>query len=116
VYDVAIAMGYMMLETRHGVESIDAAGHVLAGYMSELRLPTFDCSVLKECICARLGQSVTYGAYSHSLDPTNTYCLNTSTVGWPLLEKLMKMTKQDLYTSWNAILKSYDIPEMEMLY
>lgn len=113
VYEVAIAMAYIMLESKDGLEPINAGGHVLAGYLSELNLPPVDCSVLKECICGRLVQSLTYGAYAHRLDPTNTYCLKTAKVGWSLLTQIMNMTKNDLYKTWNHVLKCYNVKEIE---
>lgn len=109
VYDVAIAIAYVMLESKHGLDPLEAGGHVLAGYLAKVTLPKEDCQVVKECIAARLAQSLTYGAYSHKLDPGNTYCLHTSKVGWSLLKRLSSISKNELYRHWCDILEGYKL-------
>ncbi|XP_060566895.1 hydroxylysine kinase-like [Ruditapes philippinarum] len=108
VYELGIAIAYMMIETTT-LEPIEAAGHTLAGYFNTFPLPAADCQVIKECICARLAQSVTYGSYEHKLDPSNTYCLRTSEKGWPVLRRLWKIPKSELYTYWEQILQNYSL-------
>ncbi|XP_045190936.2 hydroxylysine kinase-like [Mercenaria mercenaria] len=108
VYEIAIVTAYMMIESTI-LDSIDVAGHTLAGYIKELQLPAADCNVLKECICARLAQSFTYGSHEHKLDPTNTYCLRTSEKGWPVLRRLWKIPKHELYAKWAEILHGYSL-------
>lgn len=108
VYEIAIAMAYMMMESKT-LDHIDVAGHTLAGYIAELQLPSVDCNVLKECVCARMVQSFTYGAHTYKLDPSNTYCLNTSKKGWPLLRNLWTVPKPELYAKWKHILQSYSL-------
>lgn len=109
VFEVSIAMTYIMLESNHGLDPMEAGGHVLAGYISKMPLPPVDCCVLQECIAARLAQSLTYGAYAHQQDATNTYCLQTSKTGWALLRRFWATPKHTVYQTWRAILKQYDL-------
>lgn len=108
LYDISIAIAYMMIESGT-LDPIEVAGHTLAGYIKEFNLPAPDCNVLKECICARMAQSFTYGSYEHMLDPSNTYCLKTSIKGWPILWQMWKLSKQELYSKWMKIMHSYSL-------
>ncbi|KAH3785719.1 hypothetical protein DPMN_163812 [Dreissena polymorpha] len=115
VFEVAIAITYIMIETKHGIDPVDAGGHVLAGYLGECPLPAEDLRVVKDCVTARLAQSLTYGAMAHHKDPSNTYCLRTSVRGWPLLKELWDMPESELYKRWNRTLKTYGIDAIKNL-
>ncbi|WAR21909.1 HYKK-like protein [Mya arenaria] len=112
VFEISITMAYMMIESKHGLDPLDAGGHVLAGYLSVFDLNGADTKVIKECIAARLAQSFTYGALEHKKNPSNTYCLKTADRGWPVLRKLWSMSKKELFGHWNEILKCYDIKSL----
>jgi len=111
VYEIGITMAYMMIESKDGLDPLEAGGHVLAGYLHDLDLLDIDRDVTKECVCARLAQSLLYGAMEHKKNPDNQYCLKTSVRGWPLLRLIWGLSKNTLYEKWNAIITSYGIAQ-----
>jgi hydroxylysine kinase len=54
------------------ISSLTAGGYTLAGYLSECSLQKADMDVIKECICARLVQSLIMGTYSSVMHPENS--------------------------------------------
>ena len=106
-------MMYAMLDS-HIVDPLSVGGHVLAGYFTGCEAaddhtpligPT-ERRLLRTCVAARFAQSLTLGAYSYSLDPTNEYLLTTARRGWMILEALWRRTTEsELYTRWNDIMK-----------
>ncbi|KAL4231984.1 hypothetical protein ACF0H5_009561 [Mactra antiquata] len=108
VYEVAIAIAYMIIEST-GMDIIDVAGHTLAGYLKAMELSKPDIRVLKVCICARMAQSFTYGAFERHKDPNNLYCLNTSKKGWPKLRQLWQIPTQVLFERWKQIMVHYGL-------
>ena len=108
VFEIAIAIMYMMGEN-DTLDPVDVAGITLAGYLSELELPAFDLSVLKECVCGRFAQSLVYGAYEHKKDPSNMYVLQTAMKGWALLKQLWRIPKKELCEKWQVLLKNFNL-------
>ena len=108
VFEIAIAIMYMMGEN-DTLDPVDVAGITLAGYLSELELPAFDLSVLKECVCGRFAQSLVYGAYEHKKDPSNMYVLQTAMKGWALLRQLWRIPKKELCEKWQLLLKNFNL-------
>ena len=113
VYELAIAIMYGMLQAgRHGqavVDPLDVGGHLLAGYLSRRRtLSDVERAALKPCVAARFAQSLTLGAYTHSLDPGNDHVLVTARRGWSLLRELWENTTgEQLNARIDAVLASY---------
>ncbi|XP_072946512.1 hydroxylysine kinase [Epargyreus clarus] len=106
VFEIAIAMTYMMLisgDPRTG-------GIVLAGYTVTRRLPDDEYRLLKTLVSSRLVQSLVLGAYTTEQDPSNTYLLSTEKAnGWELLRKIRK-TKPNPEgdpTDWKTIANEY---------
>lgn len=109
VFDVAIAIMYCMLQCRE-VDPLDACGHFLAGYLSyrQRALTQAERLVLWTCVAARFAQSLTMGAYTYSVDPTNSHVLITAKRGWQLLGRLWKETsREELETRLDRVLASY---------
>lgn len=96
IFELAIAMCYMMLHTGN----ISAGKFVLQGYQSVRRLTELEKRILKVCVCARIGQSLVLGAYSHSLDPQNDYLLTTQKPGWTLLKQLWPLPQELVMREW----------------
>ncbi|CAG0918253.1 unnamed protein product [Notodromas monacha] len=94
-FEVAIAMTYAMIES-NVVGPIEAGGHLLAGYVSLRNLSDEELNLLPISVCARLAQSLTFGTYTHSKDPSNNYVLTTSAKGWSLLQQLRSSGTSDL--------------------
>lgn len=96
VFDLAIAITYAMLQSRV-VDPLDVGGHLLVGYLSRRQRALTDAerSALWPCVAARFAQSLTMGAYTYSVDPSNTYPLTTAKLGWPLLRRLWKETSRE---------------------
>lgn len=122
IYEVAIAMMYAMLDS-HIVDPLSVGGHVIAGYLVGSRaadgrpplIGTDERRLLRTCVAARFAQSLTMGAYSYSLDPTNEYLLTTAKRGWTILDALWRgMTDHELYTRWDDVMKeSYEMSFFE---
>ncbi|XP_025114496.1 hydroxylysine kinase-like [Pomacea canaliculata] len=83
VFEVAIAMAYMMLKTPEGWSCDEMAGHVLASYLSQLTQAEVD--ILPLVILARFSQSLILGYHMISLDPSNQYTLVHARKVWPHL-------------------------------
>ncbi|XP_059613237.1 hydroxylysine kinase [Phlebotomus argentipes] len=84
VFELAIAMAYMMLQTG----KLETGGFFLAGYESVRLVPQHEFNVLRVCVAARLCQSLVLGIYTHTLDPENEYILTSQKNGWELLQLL----------------------------
>lgn len=98
VFELAIAMAYMMLQSG----DLSTGGLVLAGYGTVRPVPDHEREVLKVCVAARLCQSLVLGAYSHAQDPGNEYLLVTQAAGWVLLEKLWSEPELLVRELWQA--------------
>lgn len=86
VFEIAIIICYVMINAGAEDDSIELAGHALAGYLSEFPLSVADLSVLKICIAGRLIQTLVMGAYTASVEPDNAaYVLQTQARGWEQL-------------------------------
>jgi len=103
VYEIAIAIMYAMLNSTI-VDPLDVGGHILAGYLAKINLNQVEIESLKVCIAARYAQSLTMGAYSYSLDPTNEYLLSTAKNGWRQLRQLWKTSNSDLLSGWSKVI------------
>ena len=110
VFDVAIAAVYCMLQSRI-VDPLDVCGHLLAGYLSrshQRTLTAAERAALWPCVTARLAQSLTMSAYTHSVDPTNDYVLKSATRGWTLLRRIREDTSpEQLKARLHTVLASY---------
>ncbi|XP_053407225.1 hydroxylysine kinase-like [Mercenaria mercenaria] len=106
VYDIAICIAYLSIDCPEERQA-DVGGHVLAGYFKSCSLNEDEFEALKILVCARLCQSLVYGAHSYAQQPGNTYLLTTSKGGWPLLHKLWQIPSNILYARWKEIMKQY---------
>lgn len=105
LFELAIAICYMMIECQ-SMNILDAPGHVLAGYNRFRLIPENEFTLLKDCIAARLSQSLVLGAYSYSQNP-DPYLLTTSQRGWQCLKMLWDCPKDELHKRWRDIMNSY---------
>lgn len=81
-----------------------AARAVISGYTSVFStLSSLELSLLHTLIRARLAQSVTMSAYSHSKDPTNDYLLVTARPGWNTLRLLETIDSTHFYDTVVAL-------------
>ena len=99
------------------MDAVDACGHLLAGYLSRRHgggsLSVLERSALWPCVAARLAQSLTLGAYTYSVEPSNEHVLSTAKCGWTLLRRLWQETsRRQLETGLDVILASYGYTDM----
>ncbi|XP_059148682.1 hydroxylysine kinase-like [Physella acuta] len=94
IFEVAIAMTYVMIN-QHGIPPLQAAGQVLAGYLSRMTLTQVELDHLKLCICSRFVQSLVMGYFSFSQDPGNDYILTHAKRVWPMLKSLWETPDSD---------------------
>ncbi|XP_050691555.1 hydroxylysine kinase-like [Eriocheir sinensis] len=106
VFELAIIIMYLMLEVRV-MPPDEAAGHALAGYLTQRAVTEDEWSILKECIAVRFAQSLVMGAYSYMQDPGNEYLQITAVRGWEVLGSLWQTPKDQLLAQWKSTLKSY---------
>jgi len=109
VYELAIAIMYCMLQSRV-VDPLDVGGHLVAGYLSRRQraLTNAERTALWPCVAARFSQSLTLGAYTYSIDPSNVHVLGTAKRGWTLLRQMWENTSgEQLNTRMDAVLASY---------
>ena len=102
-----------MLQSESSVDAVDACGHLVAGYLSRRQggrgaLTAVERAALWPCVKARLAQSLTMGAYTYSLEPTNDHVLKTARCGWTLLRRLCEeTTQQQLDARLDTLLDGY---------
>lgn len=88
IYDIAIFIAYVMLLDTDFDCILEAPKFVLQGYCSLISLDNQDINNILICARARIAQSLTLGAYTHSFQPDNEYLLTTAKKGWSILERL----------------------------
>lgn len=96
IFELAISSCYMIIQTL----DISAGKYVIEGFQSIKKLTDIEKSILKICICARLAQSITLGAYSYMQDPQNDYLLVTQKPGWEIIKKLWPMPDDEVLKIW----------------
>ncbi|KAL1448822.1 hypothetical protein WDU94_000079 [Cyamophila willieti] len=105
IFDLAIAITYMVLQTR----DLDTGGYVLAGYNKVRKVPYNELNVLQICIMARLCQSLVLGLYTYQEQgSSNPYVLGTQDAGWNLLDTLESYQTKDLIMKWTQIGRDLD--------
>lgn len=107
IFDVSNMLTYTMLDCKT-MDTNEACGHALAGYVSVLPISDRERKILRICILARLCQSLVLGAYTYSLDPSNKYALTSARTGWNVLQKLWNTTEQQLHDTWQSITEKYN--------
>ncbi|XP_046399046.1 hydroxylysine kinase [Ischnura elegans] len=105
IFELAIAMCYMMLQCKH-MDQLEAGACFLAGYTSVRQLPESEMKILRTCIAARYAQSLILGAYSYSLNPTNDYVMTTAKLGWKQLKHFWATTSESLHSVWDKEIKN----------
>ena len=55
------------------VDFMEAGGHILAGYMKEMKLSDQEFDLIYFCVAARYATSLVMGAYAYSMEPNNEY-------------------------------------------
>ncbi|KAJ6646077.1 Hydroxylysine kinase [Pseudolycoriella hygida] len=103
VFELAIAMAYMIMQSKE----ISTGGLVIAGYSMARNIPEHERKVLKVCVAARLCQSLVLGAYSHQLDPDNSYVLTTQAAGWDMLLRLWAEPDDKIEELWVKTADNY---------
>ncbi|XP_055632177.1 hydroxylysine kinase [Toxorhynchites rutilus septentrionalis] len=103
VFELAIAMTYMMLEAN----DLDTGGLVIAGYNMLRMVPQHEKDVLRVAIAARLSQSLVLGLYTATVDENNQYILSTQARGWTLLEDLWREEDKAMLERWDKVADEY---------
>lgn len=103
VFELAIAMAYMMLESN----DLDTGGLVIAGYSMLRLIPPHEKAVLKVSIAARLCQSLVLGLYTSTVDEQNKYILSSQARGWGVLEALWAEKDKDILDRWEKVAEQF---------
>ncbi|KAK7508726.1 hypothetical protein BaRGS_00000292 [Batillaria attramentaria] len=109
IVEVAVAMTYMTVRCPVNFDPDKMAGHVLAGYLSEVRLPRSELQSLPITVCARFSQSLTVGHYKLSLDPENSYIMVHADKVWPHLHRLWSRPRDDTLDIWKSVVEDHGV-------
>ncbi|XP_067829353.1 hydroxylysine kinase-like [Heptranchias perlo] len=105
VYDVAISIMYMMLESNN---PISVGGHVLAGFESVTPLLPEERDAVFLLVLCRFSQSLVMARYNILLYPENEeYLLTTGRTGWKRLHQLWGLGKEAVEKVWFETANSY---------
>uniref|UniRef100_A0ABM5EZ34 Hydroxylysine kinase n=1 Tax=Pogona vitticeps TaxID=103695 RepID=A0ABM5EZ34_9SAUR len=105
VFEVAIAIMYMMIESR---DPLSVGGHVLAGFESVIPLTPEERGALFLLVCGRFTQSLVMAAHTSLLHPENKeYLMITAKTGWKQLMILFEMGQEAVEKIWFETAKKY---------
>ena len=93
VYEVAVAMMYLMLCCD---EPLAMTAYLLSGFESRAPLPPEERRLLRVLTAGRFVVSLVYGLLGAKRNPDNAYLLSTQEEGWKCLELLWSQSEQDL--------------------
>ncbi|XP_075915781.1 hydroxylysine kinase-like [Petromyzon marinus] len=105
VYDLAMAIMYMMVESG---EAMEAGGHVLAGYESVQALTEDERRAVYFLVACRFCQSLVMARYTILRYPQNAdYLLITARTGWVKLRELWTRGLEDMQRLWSDVAAWY---------
>ncbi|XP_075918798.1 hydroxylysine kinase-like [Petromyzon marinus] len=105
VYDLAMAIMYMMVESG---EAMEAGGHVLAGYESVQALTEDERRAVYFLVACRFCQSLVMARYTILRYPQNAdYLLITARTGWVKLRELWTRGLEDMQRLWSDVAARY---------
>ncbi|XP_067871409.1 hydroxylysine kinase [Heterodontus francisci] len=105
VYDIAISIMYLMLESN---DPINVGGHVLSGFESVTPLVPEERDAVFLLVLCRFAQSLVLARYNILLYPENEeYLLTTVRTGWKCLHQLWGLGKETVERTWFETAKSY---------
>ncbi|XP_063170581.1 hydroxylysine kinase isoform X2 [Candoia aspera] len=105
VFEVAIALMYMMIESE---EPLQVGGHILAGFESVVPLTAEERAALFLLVCGRYVQSLVVATHTTLLHPENEeYLMITAKTGWKQLMMLVEMGQEMVEKIWFQTAESY---------
>lgn len=105
VFDVAVSIAYMMLESSH---PLDVGGAILAGYEGIVPLSDAERSSVYPLVLGRLCLSLVHGRVNVRKNPENAkYLLTTAESGTRILNMLWALGKQEVERKWFSDASNY---------
>ncbi|XP_035409700.1 hydroxylysine kinase [Cygnus olor] len=105
VFEVAIAMMYMMIES---ADPLRVGGHVLAGFERVLPLTEEERGALFLLVCGRFAQSLVIAAHTALAYPENRdYLLVTARTGWRHLTRMAEAGQAAVEQLWFDTARAY---------
>ncbi|XP_067829440.1 hydroxylysine kinase-like [Heptranchias perlo] len=105
VYELAIAIAYLMIESR---DPIGLGGHVIAGFESVIPLTEEERGAVFLLVLCRFSQSLVMARHSVLLNPENIeYLTITARKGWKHLHHLWGLGREAVERIWFDTAKSY---------
>ncbi|NXH16163.1 HYKK kinase, partial [Bucco capensis] len=105
VFEVAIAIMYMMIESP---DPLGVGGHVLAGFESVMPLTEEERGALFLLVSGRFSQSLVIAAHTALLYPENKdYLMITAKTGWKHLMKMFEVGQEVVELTWFETAKAY---------
>eukprot|EP00057_Strongylocentrotus_purpuratus_P026101 XP_011680575.1 PREDICTED: hydroxylysine kinase isoform X1 [Strongylocentrotus purpuratus] len=108
VYDIAIAIMYLMQCTNLELDPVECGGILLAGFLSKRALSEDEWRVLYYCVAGRFAQSLVIGLHTHSLQLQNDYILSSQRVGWQVIFDFWERDVHDVYARWRELIQHYN--------
>lgn len=105
VFEVAIAIMYMMIESS---DPLRVGGHVLAGFESVLPLTAAERGALFLLVSGRFAQSLVIAAHTALLYPDNReYLMVTARTGWRHLMSMFEVGQEAVEKMWFETAAAY---------
>eukprot|EP00455_Lapot_gusevi_P027820 TRINITY_DN2957_c0_g2_i2.p1 TRINITY_DN2957_c0_g2~~TRINITY_DN2957_c0_g2_i2.p1 ORF type:complete len:372 (+),score=56.78 TRINITY_DN2957_c0_g2_i2:68-1117(+) len=99
INDLAICLGYMMLEKE---DPVTAASHIVSAFHQVLPLQPLEFEVLFPLACMRICTSVVYSAHAQKLQPDNEYLKTTEKPGWNFLRRVADVSAEQATSMFRA--------------
>ncbi|XP_032824803.2 hydroxylysine kinase [Petromyzon marinus] len=101
VYDIAMAIMYMMIESSR---PMDVGGHIMAGYESVRPLTEDERGAVYWLVASRFCQSLVLARYTILQHPENAdYLLTTARTGWERLRRLWATGREGTQRLWSDV-------------
>ncbi|XP_064633795.1 hydroxylysine kinase-like [Lineus longissimus] len=108
VHEIAICMTHLMYQFQNSHDIFEIGGHVLAGFLSTLKLSEIELNVIRDCILARLYKTVVIGFWTMGGEGAdNEYVRKHTEDALQILDRVEEKSEKDLYTIWDSVRKSY---------
>ena len=115
VFDLAIAMAYSIFSYKsmpdsQYPDSIERAGHLLAGYLSVTSLNSTERDVLYTCTCCRIIQDIACAEHDYAFQSeANEYLVSCVDIGWKCLHELEGLGKLGFYSVLQTVLNEHGV-------
>lgn len=105
VFEISMVIRDAIVDVKT-MDTIEIAGHILAGYVKHRTLNSVEWRVLFVCILVALCQYVVLGEHEYKLQPDNEYTKLGADDAWVQLQLLHNMDESHVLQKWTSLLSS----------